>query len=148
MKRRATTRTEIIIEGIHESALARHVHTKVSEALARFTPPPSVARVIFADENGPKGGLDARCTITFHIPRRRDLSITEVATTADVAFDAAYAALDVGITRESERRRELVRRPKKYYLAKQLLAPEVTSNGAAPLAEGPRPKRARRRRVA
>jgi hypothetical protein len=147
MKRRIT-RTEIIVEGIPEGALTRHVHMRVADALARIAPPPSVARVIFADENGAKGGVDTRCTITFHVPRRRDVSITEVAKTADVAFDATYAALDVGVTRESERRRELVRRPKKYFLAKKLLAPEATLDGSAPAAEAPRPKRARRRRVA
>jgi len=147
MKRRSNT-TVIMIEGIHEGALTGHIYTRLSETLARIAPPPSVAKVIFADENGPKGGVDTRCTIVFHMPRRRDLSVTELAKTGDLAFDAARAALDMGVTRETSRRRELVRRPKKYFLAKKLLAPEATIDTASPAAESSRPKRARRRRVA
>jgi hypothetical protein len=147
MKRRSN-KTVIMVEGIHEGALTGHIYTRLSETLARIAPPPSIAKVIFADENGPKGGVDTRCTIVFHMPRRRDLSVTAVAKTGDLAFDAAHAALDMGVTRESERRRELVRRPKKYFLAKKLLAPETTLDGSTASAEAPRPKRARRRRVA
>jgi hypothetical protein len=147
MKRRSN-KTVIMVEGIHEGALTGHIYTRLSETLARIAPPPSVAKVIFADENGPKGGVDTRCTIVFHVPRRRDLSVTEVAKTSELAFDAAHAALAMDVTRESERRRGLVRRPKKYFLAKKLLAPEATFDASAALAEPSRPKRARRRRVA
>ena len=147
MKRRSN-KTVIMVEGIHEGALTGHIYTRLSETLARIAPPPSVAKVIFADENGPKGGVDTRCTIVFHMPRRRDLSVTEVGKTSDLAFDAAHAALAMDVTRESERRRELVRRPKKYFLAKKLLAPETTLDASTASAEAPRPKRARRRRVA
>jgi hypothetical protein len=56
--------------------------------------------------------------------------------------------------RDRARRRTLVRHPKKYYLAKRLLAPDTTLDSPQLQAEpplitpGPRPKRARRRRVA
>ena len=143
MNRRSTT--AIIIEGIHDAALAARVYTRMTATLARVSPPPAVAKVIFADENGSKGGLDTRCTIAVHLPRRRDVSVTELGTSGSVAFDLAYTALDTGITREYDRRRELVRRPKKYYLAKRLLAsdlPVETRQASV------RAKRARRRRVA
>ena len=63
-------------------------------------------------------------------------------------------ALESSVTRDRTRRRELVRRPKKYYLAKRLLAPDTTLESPELRAESPRitgtprPKRARRRKVA
>ena len=143
MKRRGTT--DVIIEGIHDAALAARVYARITEAVARLAPPPTVAKVIFADENGPKGGVDTRCTIVFHMPRRRDRSFTDLGRTGAVAFDAAHAALETSVTRERARQRELVRRPKKFFLAKRLLAADDALE--APTTSS-RPKRARRRRVA
>ena len=143
MKRRGTT--DVIIEGIHDAALAARVYARITEAVARLAPPPTVAKVIFADENGPKGGVDTRCTIVFHMPRRRDRSFTDLGRTGAVAFDAAHAALETSVTRERARQRELVRRPKKFFLAKRLLAADDALEAPA---TSSRPKRARRRRVA
>jgi len=146
MKRRTTT--VVIIEGIHDAALAARVYARIIEAVARVAPTPTVAKVIFADENGPKGGVDTRCTIVFHMPHRRDLSFTDLGRTGAVAFDAAHTALDTSVTRERARQRELVRRPKKFFLAKRLLAPDATLDALEAPATSSRPKRARRRRVA
>jgi hypothetical protein len=138
----------IIVEGIHDPIFGEHVRTKITDALARVSPPPTMAKIIFADENGPKGGIDTRCTIVFHVPRRRELSVTELGDSLEVAFEAAYDALAVSVSRTASRRRELVRRPKKYFLAKRLLAAEATPEVAEAPAETARPKRTRRRRVA
>jgi len=146
MKKRGTT--EVIIEGIHDAALAARVHARITETVARVTPTPTVAKVIFADENGPKGGVATRCTIVFHMPRRRDLSFTDLGRTGAVAFDAAHTALDTSVTRERARQRELVRRPKKFFLAKRLLAPDAGLDPLEAPATSSRTKRARRRRVA
>jgi putative sigma-54 modulation protein len=141
MKRRVST--IVIIEGIDNATLAAHVYRRITETLTRVTPTPVKARVTFSDENGPKGGADTRCTIVFHIPRHRDLSVTKLAGAGDVAFDAARATLELGITRETERRREMVRRPKKYFVAERLLE----GDGTAPT-PSTRLRRARRRKVA
>ena len=146
MKRRGTT--VIIIEGIHDAPLAARIYAKISDTVARIDPPPTRAKIIFADENGPKGGPDTRCTIVCDMPRRRELSVTELGNTGAIAFDAAYAALDMDVTRDRERRRELVRRPKKYFLAKRLLAPDATPDAPEAREASSRSKRARRRRVA
>ena len=144
----------IVVEGVRSSALASHVRTKIAQALGRVDPPPTAAKVIFADENGPKGGPGIRCTIVHDMPRRRDFSVTEFAPSEEIAFDAAFEALETSVSRDRERRRELVRRPKKYFLAKRLLSPDATLDSPQPSAEspqattGPRPKRTRRRRVA
>src|SRR5207244_294691 len=124
-----------------------HVRAKIAQTLGRVDPPPTTAKVIFADENGPKGGPGLRCTIVHDMPRRRDFSVSELGDSEVVAFDAAFSALESSIVRDRERRRELVRRPKKYFLAKRLLAPDTTIEAAEAPAEV-RPKRARRRRVA
>jgi hypothetical protein len=152
MKKPATT--SIVIEGTHHRAFAEHVRAKIAEALGLVDPPPVTARVIFADDNGPKGGPGIRCTVVTDMPRRREVSVTELAPTEALAFDAAFDALETSITRDRKRRRTLVRHPKKYYLAKRLLSPDTSLESPELRAEspritaGPRPKRARRRRVA
>jgi hypothetical protein len=148
MKNKTQTSTVIMIAGIHDAALATRIYQKVSETLERVDPPPTRAKIIFADENGPKGGVGIRCTIVSDMPRRRDLSVTELGDTYELAWDAAYEAFDTSITRDRTRRRDLVRRPKKYFLAKRLLSPDATLPPTEVLSESQRPKRARRRRAA
>ena len=146
--------TSIVIEGTHNRPFTDLVRAKVAEALGLVTPAPVTARVIFADENGPKGGPGIRCTIVTDMPRRREVSVTELGPSEELAFDAAFDALETSITRDRKRRRTLVRHPKKYYLAKRLLSPDTSLESPELQAEspritaGPRPKRARRRRVA
>jgi hypothetical protein len=147
MKMKTRPSTVIMIEGIHDTALATRIYQKISETLERVDPPSTRAKVIFADENGPKGGIGIRCTIVNDMPRRRDFSVTELSDTYELAWDAAYAAFDTSITRDRARRRDLVRRPKKYFLAKRLLSPDATLT-LPEAGEAPRPKRARRRRAA
>ena len=148
MKPKTRTSTVIIIEGIHDAALATRVYRRISDTVERVYPPPTRAKVIFADENGPKGGVGIRCTILSDMPRRREVSVTELGDTTELAWDAAYEAFDGSITRDRGRRRDLVRRPKKYFLAKRLLSPDATLAPAESLQGSPRPRRARRRRAA
>jgi len=143
--------TTVLVDGAHGAALETEVRTRVAEALDRVSTRRTAAKVVFADVNGTRGGVDIRCTIVAEIPRRRELNVEEMGATAEVAFDAAFAALKQSLTREHERRRALARRPKKYFLAKRLLSPDTTleSPELAPeptrITPGPRPKRARRR---
>ena len=144
----------ILIEGIHNNPeFVERVRARVAEALGRVDPQPTGAKIIFADENGPKGGVAIRCTIVHDMPKRRDFSVEGNGASLEVAFDDAFAALETSISRDRGRRRELVRRPKKYYLAKRLLSPDGTlpppeGPAEAPQTASPRAKRVRRRRVA
>jgi hypothetical protein len=144
----------ILVEGTRNTTLAAHVRDKIAQALSRVDPTPTTAKAIFADENGPKGGPGIRCTIVHDMPRRRDFSVSELGDSEEMAFDAAFSALETSVTRDRARRRQLVRRPKKYYLAKRLLSPDTTLaspdlSAESPRVTGtPRPKRARRRKVA
>lgn len=148
-------RPVILVEGIHNNpAFVERVRARVAEALGRVDPPPTGAKIIFADENGPKGGVGLRCTIVHDMPKRRDFSVAGQGETLEVAFDDAFAALETSVSRDRGRRRALVRRPKKYFLAKRLLSPDETLTppqlpAEAPhTAASPRARRVRRRRAA
>lgn len=114
----------VAVEGIgRDAALAAHAREKVSSTLGRLGIRATGARVRFADENGPKGGVDVRCTLTIEVPRRPLVSAEALASTRRLAFEAGLTAMERRLDREFERRREKARRPKKYFVAKRLLLP-------------------------
>lgn len=86
---------------------------------------PVAARVVFDDENGPKGGIGIRCGITVEIPRRPTLHVDHLADAQRTAFDGALEALERQVMRDRGRLREQRRRPKKYFAAKRLLESEA-----------------------
>jgi ribosome-associated translation inhibitor RaiA len=133
----------IVIEGLGDDrALRTLIAGKVASALSRLQVKATNVRVQFSDENGPKGGVDTRCSLTVNVARRPDLHADTVAPDARLAFEAAFAALERQIERDKERARVERRHPKKYYLAKRLLEPEATPD-ATP--ESTTPRRRRRR---
>lgn len=154
MKTTAPT-PHILVAGIHNNPeFIDRVRARVAETLGRVVPQPTGGKIIFADENGPKGGMGIRCTIVHDMPKRRDFTEIGQGNILEVAFDDAFAALETSISRDRGRRRESMRRPKKYYLAKRLLSPNETlpppelPGEAPPTAASPRARRVRRRRVA
>jgi putative sigma-54 modulation protein len=100
------------------------VESKVNELLRRGRLRPTVTRVAFSDENGPKGGVDVRCVITIDLPRRPALHASDVAESARLAFDRAIEALGREVIRDRQRRRDTARRPKKYFVAYRGLEPD------------------------
>jgi ribosome-associated translation inhibitor RaiA len=131
----------LVMEGIAlDDPLRAHVEEKVGAATRGRRRPPTAVRVGFTDENGPKGGPATRCAITVEIPRRPAVHAEAVADTHRLAFDAALETLARELKRERERRRDVARRPKKYFIASQAMQPE----GEAALP----PARGRRRRSA
>lgn len=120
-----------IIEGANRApSLRRIVETKLEGLARRHRVQPVSARVGFVDENGPKGGIDIRCALSLDLPRRPTLHVNELGINRRAAFDAAFDALERRLARELEQGRERRRRPKKYYLAKRLLAPEGEASAA------------------
>lgn len=115
------------------------IQDKVTTMLGRGRLRPTVTRVAFSDENGPKGGESIRCLMTVELPRRPALHASDVAETARQAFDATIEALEREVRRDRQRRRDAARRPKKYFVAHRGLQPD----GAAEL-----PPARRRRRSA
>ncbi len=107
-----------------DRVLAARARRRVSGMLARLTVRPVAAQVAFFDDNGPKGGRAVRCAVTVRVPYRPSVRVEESATTARLAFDGAFAALERRLERYRERDRDARRRPKKYYAARRLLGGE------------------------
>jgi ribosome-associated translation inhibitor RaiA len=116
----------ITIDGIpQDETLQTHVKEKVSAALEQLRVKPTTTRIAFTDENGPKGGIDARCAITVKLPRRPPVHVETAAETRRQTFDSAFELLQRELARERERLKASRRRPKKYFIAKQLLRSDV-----------------------
>jgi ribosome hibernation promoting factor len=105
-----------------DTALRARVTRQLTRMLARVPGEPVATQVTFVDVNGPKGGRDLRCAITVRMPRRRAAHAEHVDETERQAFDGAFEALERRLLDTLERGRDLRRRPKKYFVAKQLLA--------------------------
>lgn len=114
----------VVIEGLGgDRALRTLIAGKIANTLSRLHVKATNARVQFSDENGPKGGIDTRCSVTIHVARNPELHADTVAPDARLAFEQAFT---------------------KYYLAKRLLEPEATPEATPEAA----PSRRRRRRSA
>ena len=100
------------------------IEDKVTAMLGRGRLRPTVTRVAFSNENGPKGGVSIRCLVTVELPRRPALHASDVAGTARRAFDATIEALEREVHRDRQRRRDVARRPKKYFVAHRGLEPD------------------------
>jgi hypothetical protein len=107
--------------GIEQGIPRAHVIKRMLQALRRISAQPVNARVAFTDDNGPKGGADVRCRVVVTIPGQPPITITRVAPSARLAFDATYERAARLLARGHARWLEARRRPKKYYTAKRLL---------------------------
>ena len=135
----------VVIEGLGDDrALRTLISGKVTNTLARLQVAATAVRVQFSDENGTKGGVDMRCSLTIAVPHRPELHAEATAADTRLAFEQAFAALERQIERDRERGRVERRHPKKYYLAKRLLEPEASPESIPE----PTPSRRRRRRSA
>jgi ribosome-associated translation inhibitor RaiA len=120
----------IDIDGVSDPTLRALLGTKLTATIGNLRPRAVGARVGFADENGPKRGMDIRCGLTVELPRRPPLYAGATGVNHRLAFEAALEILERTLRRERERLRDVKRRPKKYYLAKRLLAADA-ARGAA-----------------
>jgi ribosome-associated translation inhibitor RaiA len=111
----------------HDAGLRARVARRVTAALARLRVRPAEGRVTFCDQNGPKGGVAIRCALTVRLPSRPAVRAESTAQTPRLAFDVALSALERRLARYRTRARDLSRRPKKYYVAKRVLAARIDS---------------------
>jgi ribosome-associated translation inhibitor RaiA len=129
--------TMIDIVGVPKTEpLYEQMASRLEAMLASLRVKTTSVRVMLADDDGPKGGPAIRCGFTAHVPRRAPIHVEETATTPRLAFDAALATLERQLKESREGRRDGARRPKKYFVAKRLLAPDETS-GPVGEAESP-----------
>ncbi len=93
--------------------IRRHAERRVAFALGRFGNRISRIRVRIADVNGPKGGVDARCSLRVHVPHQTPIVITETAIdpgwAVELATERAARAVDRRLGRRGSRRRSTLR---------------------------------------
>jgi len=129
----------IDIQGMEKDrALRARAAKVVAAALEPIKMAPIRAKITFFDDNGPKGGRGMRCAVDVRLPYRPAIRVEQVAETSRLAFDGAFGALERQLERYRVRDRDIKRRPKKYFVAKRLLA--------GGLQTPPRSKRVRRRK--
>jgi ribosome-associated translation inhibitor RaiA len=117
------TPVKIELRGVSLSPrLGARVEKRLARELSRIPAGPVIARVTFTDDNGPKDGRALRCALTLGMPRRPTLRVEDVAENAWLAFDRSFLSLRRRLTEYRERRLERTRYPKKYFVAKRLLA--------------------------
>ena len=104
------------------AATRARVMAGLKGALGSLVVEPTTARATFTDENGPKGGRAIRCALEVRLPRRPAVHVETVATTQRLAFDSAIAKLERAVARLCETARDKTRRPKKYFVARRVLA--------------------------
>jgi hypothetical protein len=99
-------------------AAALRADERALRALAAVAPGAGNARLVFRDDNGPKGGPAIRCTVTVTLPRRGQLHVAATGVSARLALDRALARLRRRLGRTAAAARDARRRPKKYYAAR------------------------------
>lgn len=108
----------------NDRMLEGRITKRLDQVLKTLKVAPVSANVAFIDENGPKGGVDTRCALTIRLPYRPTVRVEELSNTPRRAFDLAFPALERALVRYREVDRDRRRRPKKYFVAKRLLAGE------------------------
>ncbi len=111
----------------NDRVLRTRITSRMSKALGQLRVKPVNAHVAFIDENGPKGGIDTRCTLTVRLPYRPTVRVEHIADAPRAAFDQAFDTLERQLVRYREVDRDRRRRPKKYFAAKRLLTGEPSS---------------------
>jgi ribosome-associated translation inhibitor RaiA len=128
----------LVIQGVAVTdPLHGVVARKFQGLLGRLRIRATACDVTFSDVNGPKGGIDVRCAVTVEVPRRPARHASALGADPRMAFDGAMDALEHELLKDRDRRRDLARRPKKYFVADQ--AARVEGEAALP------PVRRRRR---
>lgn len=125
-----------------DRALRARIVARLTRALAKSGQELVAARATFFDENGPKGGVALRCALTVRIPRRPHIRVEDIAEAPRTAFDGAFAKLERDLERNRDREREAKRHPKKYYVARRMIAGDGTGTSVKPARRGPSRRRA------
>ena len=121
------------ITGIEpEGPFRARIEKLMGGAIERVIAQPVRGVVSFFDDNGPKGGPAMRCALTVSIPHRPSIRVEHRAKSFDLAFKAAFTALERRIEQDSDRDRQDRRHPKKFYAARQAMNPGRGRRDAGP----------------
>jgi putative sigma-54 modulation protein len=86
-------------------ALADHVDRKIGLAVRRFQERIAALAVRLIDENGPRGGLDTRCSVVVELIGGGRVVVKALATDAYASVTRAAALLHAQVTRVIARRK-------------------------------------------
>jgi ribosomal subunit interface protein len=87
--------------------LKHYVERRLLFALGRFERRVAGVSVWISDENGPKGGIDKRCTIAARLTGAGDVRVEDVGAEVSFAIDCAAGRLRRAVSRRIERCQEL-----------------------------------------
>ena len=90
--------------------LRDRVHRRLRFALSRFEGRIQGIRVRLVDVNGPRGGVDTRCTVQVRLRRLPTIVVEETSHDADTAVDRAVNRVAHTVARRVERATSLRRR--------------------------------------
>jgi len=121
MKLDVQTRSELRGDAAGRAIRARAT-ARLARVLASLPIEPSSARIVFMDQNGPKGGVTIRCALEVRLPRRPAVRVEDVAGTPRLALDAGLTKLERRLRRIRQSARDSKRRPKKYCAAGRALS--------------------------
>ena len=82
-----------------------HIDRRVRFAVSRFTDCLDRVDVLVADENGPRGGVDARCRIRAKLAKRGMVYAEDRASAVEHAVNLAAGRLGRSLSREIDRRK-------------------------------------------
>lgn len=129
---RAAMIRRVEVQGLPRPEAARvRAAARLASALATLPERASSARVVFSDDNGPKGGAAIRCAVTVTLAGWGPLHVEDRATTPALALTGTLTKLERRLQRRRGIDRDSSRRPKKYYAAARAL-------GAPPAGGRPR----------
>lgn len=117
-----TAMTIGFVGGARGREVRAHVGVRLKGVVDAVPVRATSARATFSDENGPKGGNAMRCALEVRLPRRAPIHVEALAATPRLAFDRALARLERQLDRLVATARALRRRPKKYFVARRVLA--------------------------
>ena len=78
-----------------------------------------------------------RCALTVRLPYRPHVHVEDTAETLRTAFDGAFAKLERELERYRDRDRESKRHPKKYYVARRMIAGDGSGTSVEPVRRSP-----------
>lgn len=100
--------------------LSEFSRTRVIEPLRRLYDKQGTSLEIeLSDLYGPKGGIDKRCRLTFSMPNKQSITVTEVAENIYKAIDGASSRFLRLVNRHKQWKLVKTRYPTKYYAAEQ-----------------------------
>ncbi len=101
---------KVNVRGVHlelSDALKSHVQRHLVDPISRFYDDEAAELEIhLRDINGPKGGNDKECSVTFRIPRGQAMHVTEVSEDIYKSIDLARDRLEKSVRRQVEKNQD------------------------------------------